>query len=327
MSGRGLRRVITSALALVLVACAGSNTRPERVTLPPGATFGAVTDTLAAHGVIANRRLFRLIARAKGVDRAVQAGVYDFPPGTSPLQVLAVLAKGAAVSQKFTVPEGLTIPEVAALAAERLGVPEDSVLRAAADGAAASAVLGFSVRSFEGFLRPETYTLPLGVRASELVRLMAEGFKASWDPRWTARLDSIGMSEAQLVTFASIVEGEARVDGERETIAGVYHNRLRIGMALQADPTVQYAIFLATGARKPRLYTKDYQFASPYNTYLHPGLPPGPVNSPSRRSLEASLYPAQVPYLYFVASPDGHHIFSRTYGEHLRNIAKVRRGR
>jgi UPF0755 protein len=115
------------------------------------------------------------------------------------------------------------------------------------------------------------------------------------------------------------------VDEERETIAGVYRNRLRIGMALQADPTVQYAIALATGKRKPRLYEKDYQFPSPYNTYLHPGLPPGPVNSPGRRSLEASLYPAPVPYLYFVAGPDGRHLFARTYAEHLRNIAKVRR--
>ena len=129
------------------------------------------------------------------------------------------------------------------------------------------------------------------------------------------------------MTFASIVEGEARADDERETIAGVYHNRLRIGMALQADPTVQYAIFLATGKRKPRLFTKDYQFRSPYNTYLNPGLPPGPVNSPSRRSIEASLYPARVPYLYFVAGPDGRHVFSRTYDEHLRAIAKVRERR
>jgi UPF0755 protein len=118
-----------------------------------------------------------------------------------------------------------------------------------------------------------------------------------------------------------------RADDERETIAGVYHNRLRIGMALQADPTVQYAIFLATGKRRPRLFTRDYQFRSPYNTYLHPGLPPGPVNSPSRRSIEASLYPAKVPYLYFVAGPDGRHVFSRSYNEHLRSIARVRQGR
>ena len=135
------------------------------------------------------------------------------------------------------------------------------------------------------------------------------------------------MNQLQLVTFASIVEGEARADDERETIAGVYHNRLRIGMALQADPTIQYAITLATGKRKPRLFEKDYQFASPYNTYLHPGLPPGPVNSPSHRSIEASLYPAKVPYLYFVAGPDGRHVFAKTYAEHLRNIAKVRRGK
>jgi UPF0755 protein len=312
------------ALLLGAAGCRGTNLRDERVTLPPGTSFGAVTDTLAAHGVISNRRLFRLLARMRRLDRSVQAGVYQFPPGTSSWQVLDVLAKGAAVAQKFTVPEGLTIPEVAALASERLGIPEDSTTAAASDGAAASAMLGVPVRSFEGFLRPETYTLPIGVGAGELVRLMAQSFKAAWQPGWTARLDSIGMTQVQLVTFASIVEGEARADDERETIAGVYHNRLRIGMALQADPTIQYAIFLATGKRKSRLYERDYQFASPYNTYLHPGLPPGPVNSPSQRSIQASLYPAKVPYLYFVAGPDGHHLFAKTYAEHLRNIAKVR---
>ena len=153
---------------------------------------------------------------------------------------------------------------------------------------------------------------------------MAEGFRAAWKPEWNARLGALGWTQAQLVTFASIVEGEARADDERETIAGVYHNRLRIGMALQADPTVQYAIFLATGKRRPRLFTKDYQFRSPYNTYLHPGLPPGPVNSPSLRSIEAALNPAKVPYLYFVAGPDGRHVFSKTYTEHLRAIARVR---
>ena len=107
----------------------------------------------------------------------------------------------------------------------------------------------------------------------------------------------------------------------------MYHNRLKIGMALQADPTVQYAIALSTGARKPRLYVKDYQFPSPYNTYLHPGLPPGPVNSPSHRSIEASLYPAKVPYLYFVAGPDGRHIFRETYTSTCGTIARMGRRR
>jgi UPF0755 protein len=154
---------------------------------------------------------------------------------------------------------------------------------------------------------------------------MVDGFRASWDSSWTRRLDTLGMSQLEVLTLASIVEGEARVDSERETIAGVYRNRLRLGMPLQADPTVQYAIELATGHRKPRLYEKDYAFPSPYNTYLNPGLPPGPVDSPSRRSIEAALYPAKVPYLYFVASPDGHHSFSQSYEEHLQNVRRARR--
>lgn len=322
-----LRTTAAAPLLVLSVACAGTNNATERVTLPPGATFAAVTDTLAAHGIIGDRRVFKLLARVRGVDRSVQAGIYEFPPGTSPWKVLDVLNRGAAVSQKFTVPEGLTLSEVTALAAERLGVAEVAMLAAARDGAAASALLGFPVKSYEGFLRPETYTLPMVIRGDELVRIMAEGFKEGWEPGWSARLDSIGMTQLELVTLASIVEGEARADDERETIAGVYHNRLRIGMALQADPTVQYAIALVTGKRKPRLFEKDYQFPSPYNTYLHPGLPPGPVNSPSHRSLQASLYPAQVPYLYFVAGPDGRHVFAKTYAEHLRNIARVRRVR
>jgi UPF0755 protein len=311
---------------LVILAACGGRREAERVTLPPGSTFTAVTDSLVAHGVVSSRLAFKLLARVRGVDRSVHAGVYEFAPNLSAWRVLEVLAAGKTAAVRFTVPEGLTILDVAALAAERLKVPEDSVLAAARDGRAASTLLGFRVSSFEGFLRPETYALPLGMPAGELMRLMAQGFTAAWEPAWTARLDSLGMSELQLVTLASIVEGEARVDGERETIAGVYRNRLRIGMALQADPTVQYAIALATGRRKPRLYVKDYQFPSPYNTYLHPGLPPGPVNSPSRRSLEASLYPAKVPFLYFVAGPDGRHLFARTYAEHLSNVALSRRG-
>lgn len=319
-----MRIVVALAAAALLSGC-GGNAGAERVILPPGATFAAVTDSLVAHKVVTSRGVFKLLARLRRVERSVQAGIYEFQPRVSLWRVLDILAAGRGVAVRFTVPEGLTLQDLAALAADRLEMTEDSVLAAGRDGAGASAMLGFKVPSYEGFLRPETYSLPLGMRPRELVRLMAQGFVAAWEPDWDARLDSLGMSRLQLVTLASIVEGEARADDERETIAGVYRNRLKIGMALQADPTVQYAIALSTGARKPRLYKKDYQFPSPYNTYLHPGLPPGPVNSPSHRSIQASLYPAKVPYLYFVAGPDGRHIFSRTYDEHLRNVAKVRR--
>src|SRR5918994_2466142 len=320
------RKLLSLLSFLSLISC-GASQKPARVILPAGASFSAVTDSLKARGVISDSRTFKLLARVRGIDRSVHAGVYEFPAGTSPWKALTMLATGKKAALRFTVPEGLTIPEVSTLAAEKLGVRADSFTAAARDSVTASAVLGLRVPSFEGFLRPETYLVPADINARELVRVMAEGFKSEWKPAWNARLDSLKMNRLQLVTFASIVEGEARADEERETIAGVYHNRLRIGMALQADPTVQYAIFLATGKRKPRLFTKDYQFRSPYNTYLNRGLPPGPVNSPSRRSLEASLHPAKVPYLYFVAGPDGRHLFSKTYDEHLRAIARVRRGR
>jgi UPF0755 protein len=297
---------------------------PERVTVPPQAGFRSVTDTLFAHGLIRNKLVFRLLARVKGLDRTVKAGVYDLPRGATMTELLARLASGKTASFRFTAPEGLTIPEIAAQAARQLRIPADSVIAAARDPAESRA-LELPGTSLEGFLFPETYTLPLGVNAREVVRAMGRSFKAAWRPEWNARLDSLGLSQLELMALASIVEGEARADDEREVIAGVYHNRLRIGMALQADPTVQYAIMLATGSRKPRLYTKDYRFKSPYNTYLYPGLPPGPVNSPGRRSIEASLYPAKVPYLYFVAMPDGRHRFAATYDEHLRNVAASRR--
>jgi UPF0755 protein len=323
---RAARHSVLSVLSIlsVLSGC-DSNSSTQRVTLPPGASFSAVTDSLHAHGVISSPIWFKLLARVRGLDRSVRAGIYQFSSGTSSWAVLDILAEGKAVSLRLTVPEGLTILELANLASERAGLPEDSILAAARDTATAHALLGFPVPSFEGFLHPETYALSVATRPADLIRTMTEGFKNQWEPEWTRRLDTLRMSKLQVVTLASIVEGEARADDEREIIAGVYYNRLRIGMALQADPTVQYAIALKTGNRKPRLYTKDYHFPSAYNTYLHPGLPPGPVNSPGRRSIEATLYPARVPYLYFVAGPDGRHIFSRTYDEHLRAVARVRK--
>jgi peptidoglycan lytic transglycosylase G len=315
---------VSALSALTAFTACGSSAQSARVILPPGASFGAVTDSLAVHGVITNRRWFKLMARLRGVERSVHAGVYEFPAGTSPWAVLTMLAQGKKAALRFTVPEGLTIQETADHAAQRLGIPADSFLAAARDAKAAQAILGLPVSSFEGFLRPETYILPAEINATELVRLMAEGSKADWRPEWNGRLDSLKMDRLAVMTLASIVEGEARADDERETIAGVYRNRLRIGMALQADPTVQYAITLKTGKRKPRLFEKDYQIKSPYNTYRHPGLPPGPVNSPGRRSIEAALHPADNKYLYFVAGPDRRHIFSRTYGDHLRAVRKVR---
>jgi UPF0755 protein len=311
-------------LVAATLACSAEGTGESvRITVPAGATFRQVTDTLVAHDLVGSRFWFTLLARIRRTDRSAKAGIYDLPHGASAWDLLTAIEKGRVAMVRFTAPEGLTLEDLADLAQERLGIPPDSVIKAAKDRARVNQ-LAVDAPSLEGYLLPETYSLPIPVTGSALVQAMVEEFQRRWNPAWDRRLDSLKLTRTQILALASIVEGEARHDDERATIAAVYSNRLRLGMALQADPTVQYAIQLATGERKKRLYFKDYEFPSPYNTYLNPGLPPGPVNSPGIKSIEAALYPADVPWLYFVAGPDGHHIFSRTLVEHNRAIEEVR---
>ena len=148
----------------------------------------------------------------------------------------------------------------------------------------------------------------------------------TWDSSWDARAKSAGLDRRGLMTLASIVEAEAGVPGDRPLIAAVYRNRLRLKMPLQADPTIQYGYEVRSGERKGELYNKDYLLDSPWNTYRHPGLPPGPIGNPSNEAIEAVLDPAKVGYLYFVAGADGKSVFASTYAEHLRNIRRIRGG-
>ncbi|MGH7591531.1 MAG: endolytic transglycosylase MltG [Gemmatimonadales bacterium] len=314
-----------AATALLVVACGGGPGQipRERVTIPIGIAFARVTDSLVAHGVVTHPTWFRILGRLRGIDHHVQAGVYDLPRGRSAWAVLDLLSQGRIATDRLTVPEGLTLGEVAALAASELHISADSFLAAAHDTAELSA-LGLAGPTFEGYLLPETYLVPVGTSARELVRMMGRQFLAAWQPGWDQVLARRGMTRRQAVTLASIVEGEARKPEERAIIAGVYTNRLLQGMDLQADPTVQYAIELKRGTRKKRLFNKDYGFRSPYNTYLHPGLPPGPISSPGIQSLWAAVHPATVPYLYFVADSTGGHQFSTTYAQHIRTIRRIR---
>jgi len=314
-----------TALAFVLAACAGpSPTAPrERIVVPEGVPFRAVTDSLVAHGLVTHPFWFRVLARVRGIQRSTKAGTYDLPRGQTAWALLTALRDGRIAMKRFTSPEGLTLPEVADEAARQLGVPADSFLAAAHDTALIRE-LGLDGKDLEGYLLPETYTIPVTTSARELVRLMGEQFTSSWDPAWDASLAARHLTRRQVIILASIVEGEARHDDERPVIAAVYDNRLRLGMPLQADPTVQYAYYLKRGKRKTRLFLKDYEIRSPYNTYLIPGLPPGPVNSPGIASIRAAVYPAAVPYIYFVADTGGHHVFTSTYGDHLRAIRRIR---
>jgi UPF0755 protein len=323
--GRAVGRSAVLLGLMLLAGCStpGPTTPRQRIVVPQGASFHQVTDSLVAHDLVSHPFWFRALARLRGIDRATQAGTYDLPEGQSAWGLLTALRDGRVAMKRFTSPEGLTLPEVAEQAFEQLGLPVDSFMIAARDTATLHA-LGLEGKDFEGYLLPETYTIPVETTARQLVRLMAEQFLANWDPAWNAEIAERHLSRRQLVILASIVEGEAKVEDERPTIAAVYDNRIRLSMPLQADPTVQYAIWLKTGRRRTRLYFKDLEIRSPYNTYLNPGLPPGPVNSPGPASIRAAVFPADVPYLYFVADTGGRHRFTETYQEHLRAIRRIR---
>ena len=319
-------RGTAAAMLVVLAGCGPAADAPaERITIPPGATVRVVADSLAAHDVISSRRWFRIVAKVGGYEKRLRAGTYEIRRGSGARAALRAIAGGKAVLTRFTVPEGFTLLDIADLAERELRIPRAEVLAATRDTAL---LREFEVpaATFEGFLRPETYLVAPGIEAETLIRALATTFRESWDTAWTTAAGAQGLSRLEVVTLASIVEGEAAVDSDRPLVAAVYRNRLRLGMPLQADPTVQYALQLATGKRKPRLFERDYQFESPYNTYLHPGLPPGPVGAPSSKSVQAALFPAPVPFLYFVAGANKTHVFSRTYAEHLRAIRRIRGG-
>jgi UPF0755 protein len=314
-----VRRGAVAAILLVAACSAGApEGEPVRVTIPRGAGLAAIADTLHARGVIASPGWFRVYATILRRDRAIRAGVYDLYPDRPVREVLATLVSGAAAYQRLAIPEGAMLTEIAGLIDRQLGIPAESVLAAARDSTLIAEV-DPGAPTLEGYLYPSTYHVRVGADAHEVVRQMVREFEEQWQPAWDARLAALGFTRRQLVTLASIVEGEVRHDRDRRYVASVYENRLRAGWRLQADPTVIYAL-----GRRRRLFEKDYQVRSPYNTYLVDGLPPGPIGAPSAASLRAALYPAQSDFFFLVARPDGQHIFSRTLAEHLVAVAQVR---
>lgn len=303
------------------LACAGSRAgAPLRVTVPAGATFRQAADSLEARGIVRSARLFRFYAARTGRDRVIKPGTYEVHPGQSWRELLDALVAGKGLLTTVTIPEGWDQRSIVPRLARALDVPEDSVRAAFADSAWRRE---FAVPSatLEGYLFPDTYTFSPNTTARQAVRAMLDQFAATWNPAWDARLDSLGLSRHAVMTMASLVEKEARVPTERPIIAAVYWNRVRKGMRLQADPTVQYAL----PQHVSRLLFVHLEVDSPYNTYRYSGLPPGPIASPGLPSIEAALYPVDVPYLFFVAHPDGHHEFRTTFAEHRRAIAMVRR--
>lgn len=314
--------VVVTAATLALSACATNDSTAVRVTVPSGASVRVAADSLAHAGVVRSARLFRAYAWIRGGDRRIKAGTYQFRRGESWGTVLGMLRAGRGILQAITVPEGFSLSQIAPLLAQTLNVPLDSVVAAVHDSALL-ARLDLPTATVEGYLFPDTYAFTDGTTARQAVTTMERQFEHEWKPAWTARLDTIHMSRNDVMTLASIVEKEAELPEERPVIAAVYMNRLKAGMLLQADPTVQYALPSHTG----RVLYKDLHVKSPYNTYRHLGLPPGPIASPGAASILAALYPAKVPYKYFVAAPDGHHEFRVDYKGHEAAIRAVRKAR
>lgn len=324
MTVRG--RVALGSLGPLLALGCGPGTSdagaPVSFTIPAGSSFDQVVDTLTTHGLIVFPLGFEAAARLRGDDREIRAGRYRVPGDIGWIPLLDHLVAGRVVTVPLTIPEGFTLRQIAPRVAELTGVPVREVERRLEDPAAAGQ-WGVPGPTLEGYLFPETYRFAPDVPVERVVRAMVEGYRRFWTGERLARAAELGMSRREVTTLASIIEGEARSIEEMPTISGVFHNRLRLGYLLQADPTVQYAL----GGRRERLLYADIDSVAdhPYNTYTQPGLPPGPIGTPGEAALIAALEPADVEFLYFVARPDGSHTFTRSLAEHNRARIEARR--
>jgi UPF0755 protein len=288
------------------------------VDLPQGSGSRAIGDRLVAAGVVRDLATFRTALYLTGQGRRLKAGEYRFDRAMTPLDVIDKLARGDVYVIVVTFPEGLTMAEMAKIfEAHGLGSAE-SFVEAGKD---VSSIRGLDpvATDLEGYLFPETYSVSRHTDAATLTRLMVGRFEHVFTPELQQEAAAQHLSVRQAVTLASIVEKETARADERPLVAAVYTTRLRIGMPLQCDPTVIYAL---TRAHRydGSLHHDDLSFDSPYNTYRYPGLPPGPIASPGLASIEAALHPANADYLYFVSRNDGTHAFSRTLEEHNRNV-------
>lgn len=291
------------------------------VTVPAGADAAEVGRLLYREGVVRSPLAFRLWARWLDLEGRIQAGEYRFSPAEGIPRILRRLAAGDVVRRRVTLPEGLTAEEVARRL-ERHGVVDAEAFLAEVGRAARywiPEMEGNRTGRVEGYLFPDTYEFPRGFPADRVVAAMVARFREATADLW-AWPRPLDLSPYEVVIVASLVEREARWDSERARIAGVLYNRLRRGMPLQVDATVLFAL----GRHKERVLYRDLEVDSPYNTYRRAGLPPGPIANPGLPSLVAALRPEEHDYLYYVARPDGTHVFSRTLAEHERARRAVR---
>jgi UPF0755 protein len=299
----------------------GYQAAEQFVDIQPGDGTPAMTRKLVEAGVVPSRWAFRLALWRSGAARRLKAGEYRFDVPMTPLQVVSKLARGDVYLRTVTFPEGLTMREMSRIFEARGLGSSDAFVAAARAQAGLVQDIDPAARDLEGYLFPETYSLSRHAGAPELVKTMVTRFRQVFTPALGEAARAHGLSVREAVTLASLVEKETAKPDERPLVAGVYLHRLRIGMALQCDPTVIYALELRN-EYGGNLTHQNLLVDSPYNTYRFPGLPPGPIASPSRSSLEAAANVQAGDYLYFVSRNDGSHVFARTLDEHNRNVQK-----
>ncbi len=290
--------------------------RVVSIIIKPGDTFASVVDELISQGVVTSRVMLTYPARITGVDKRLTPGRYDFTGHNSCRTVLAKLRHASYVLIKITVPEGAPIWKVASIVAHKLDLDSAAIVAGNSDS---TLLQSLDLPCLEGYLFPETYVFPWGISETEVIREMVAQFHAETDSIWPDSIDS-DLSRYEIITLASIIEAETKLDNERQVVASVYLNRLRKNMRLDADPTVIYGL---GGLNRP-LYRQDLKKGTPYNTYRHQGLPPTPINSPGLAAITAALHPQETDYLYFVADVTGEHFFSRTNAEHNRAKRRIK---
>jgi UPF0755 protein len=290
-----------------------------RITVSEGAPFARTLEALQTNHLIRRVWTMKAFAQATLSDKKVHRGTYEFERGTSAVSILRAFVNGDILTVRVTIPEGYNMWQVST-AFIPAGVDSLAMMQAICDADVVKA-LQIPTGTAEGYLYPDTYLVPFGSDAGDIVGQMLRKFHAVWTPEFEERARALGMTRHQVLTLASIVEAEARDPMERPLVSAVYHNRLKINMKLDADPTVAYA----KGGYRGHLYYKDLDLDSPYNTYRHPGLPPGPIGNPGVASIRAALFPDTTSHaLFFVARGDGRHDFSNTLKEHDAAIRRAR---
>lgn len=296
------------------------------ITVPPGSSTRAVADLLVEQKLIKDATVFRFYVRYRKMDAQLKPGEYQLSAAMTVDQIMQKLIRGEVVVYRFTVPEGLTVEQIADVLTERKVVDREAFLKAAARTELVKSYLpegGELAQPLEGYLFPDTYEYKPGASADEIVAQMFARWQQVFTPELHERAKELGLSVHEVMTLASIIEKEAQVAKERSVIAGVYHNRLEIGMKLDADPTVRYAL---KKPPKEELLYADLEVESPYNTYRNAGLPPGPIAAPGEASIKAALHPEEHDFWYFVARADGtgEHFFAADLDEQTRNIERAR---